>query len=414
MMGMWLKTIISKFLQLFSKRRIIRKRNRLFFRLKNLKTEPKEHQLFVDVSVIYRDDAKTGIQRVVRALLGRLLLSPPKNYVVRPIMATRKRPYRYVNWDGSPDFTKIEISQGDIFLGLDLSAHIIPNHLRQLEGWKQRGVVFHFLIYVILPLRYPEWFSPKLVTAFKKWVKSIAILADNVICISKTTEKDLSVWLAENYGFKLNEVASSVIPMGWDVENTMPTSGFPNDYSSFLFELQKRKTILIVGTIEPRKGHAQIINSFEKLWSSGNNYNLVIVGKPGWKTEELQMQIRKHIKKNTNLFWFENLSDEALLHLYKMCDGVIVPSFAEGFGLPLIEALGHNKRVLARELPIFREIAGSEIDYFINSPSDDVSESILNWIHSFEYTTNNHFSNKLFTWDDAYNKLTEILFNTKK
>lgn len=115
------------------------------------------HQLLVDVSVIYRNDARTGIQRVVRALLLQLLASPPAGYVVCPVYATRHHGYRYAK----PDFltqpptviddtaaaASVTAGAGDIFLGLDLAAHLLPRHRSQVLGWKRAGAKAHVLVY---------------------------------------------------------------------------------------------------------------------------------------------------------------------------------------------------------------------------------------------------------------------------
>ncbi|TAM06456.1 MAG: glycosyltransferase family 1 protein [Paraburkholderia sp.] len=339
-------------------------------------------QLLVDVSVIQRHDAGTGIQRVVRALLDQLLTEAPAGYIVRPVAATRKRSYCYVNEGGdhSIEPPTISMQRGDVFLGLDLAAHLIPMHRRQLAEWKANGAALHFMVYDLLPLQHPEWFSSKLIAAFRRWIKSVAILADQAICISRTVESDLRAALAHRYGFDLHALPTCVIPMGWDISSTRPSRGLPLDFQKLLSHAGKHGTALIVGTIEPRKGHAQILSAFERLWSDGQEYNLIVVGRPGWKTESLQAKLREHRLKGERLFWLEDASDDALLALYEACDGVIVASHAEGFGLPLLEALGRGKPVLARDLPVFRQHGFSGVEYFSTHDEEALPEAIANWL----------------------------------
>ena len=75
--------------------------------------------------------------------------------------------------------------------------------------------------------------------------------------------------------------------MGADVDNSAPTAGLPSNAGSTLNHFRARPTFLMVGTLEPRKGHVQTLDAFEQLWQSGDDINLVIVGKQGWMVEEL-------------------------------------------------------------------------------------------------------------------------------
>ena len=366
------------------RRSVQRTRARLQQRTLGLSQRTGLKQILVDVSVIHRHDAGTGIQRIVRAVLNQLLSDPPAGYVVRPVAASRKQAYRYIDWDGAgiiqDEEGQIHTQSGDIFLGLDLSAHIIPAHRHQLAEWKAQGAALHFMVYDLLPLHHPEWFSGKLVAAFRRWIKAVAVLADSAICISPTVEADIAAWFKDRYGLAPGSIPTRVIPMGWDIASTKPSHGLPPNFEKIMLQIQQRKTVLMVGTLEPRKGHAQVLEAYQRLWDAEQNYNLVIVGHPGWKTEKLQARLRHHPQRNQRLFWLDDASDEALLKLYRACDGVIIASLAEGFGLPLIEALSHGKPVLARDLPVFRDQSQSGIEYFTARDGVDLSIVLASWL----------------------------------
>jgi hypothetical protein len=85
---------------------------------------------------------------------------------------------------------------------------------------------------------------------------------------------------------------------------------------------------------------------------------LAIVGRPGWTVEELIEKLGRHPSLRTRLFWFEDVSDEYLHRIYRSC------SEGEGFGLPLIEAAQHKLLILARDLPVFREVADGHASFF--------------------------------------------------
>jgi glycosyltransferase involved in cell wall biosynthesis len=138
------------------------------------------------------------------------------------------------------------------------------------------------------------------------------------------------------------------------------------DVQLLIDRLKSRAAILMVGTIEPRKGYDAAIAAFEHLWQSigGEAPDFVIVGKAGWKTRALQSRIRNHPEHNHRLHWLEGVSDEGLCMLYDSCIGLCMASRGEGFGLPLVEAVSHRLHVLARDLPVFREQALPNVLYF--------------------------------------------------
>lgn len=341
-------------------------------------------QLLVDVSVIFHSDAATGIQRMVRSVLNELKSNPPENFDIRTVVATRKKSYRYVDFDlktfESSENSVMSVQKGDAFLALDLATHIIPSQHEKLIEWKAQGVAFYFIIYDLLPLLNGRWFSRKLAASFKRWIKEVAILSDSIICISRSVESDLIEWFDNRYNIPAGTIPTNVIPLGADILSSKPSSGLPKDFWKLIAQISRYKTALIVGTLEPRKGHLQILEAFEKLWENDLKFNLVFVGKKGWKTDALQKRISNHKELNNHLFWLSDASDQALITLYKACDGVIVASHAEGYGLPLIEAIEYNKPVLARDIPIFREHNQIGIDYFSDQDASDLENKIYQWL----------------------------------
>lgn len=320
-------------------------------------------QLLVDVSVIIRSDAHTGIQRVVRALLVQLFLNPPEGYRILPVFCTRKHGYRYADQAFINKFsTDKEIPKGDvtvgsrdIFLGMDLTTHLLPLHENELLAWKIRGAKIFIVVYDLLPFYHPEWFTPKAVKNFNRWQETIAVFADQLICISETVKADCRNWLQE-MGFSKHTPRIDTIPLGAELKDSLPTEGVDEQSHRAMASLTNRKYILMVGTVEPRKGYDEALGAMEALWKGGDETALVIVGKPGWKTLKLQKKILAHPQLGRKLFWLQNVSDEALIRFYENCKGVLMASYGEGFGLPVIEALQYNKPLLVRDIPIFQEI----------------------------------------------------------
>ena len=373
--------------------------------------------LWVDISVISRRDAGSGIQRVVRALLAELQALSITGWHVQPVAATPRQPYRAVPWQipavSPKQCPKIEPQAGDIFLGLDLSAHIIPRRQREMAVWKSRGLKLAFVIYDLLPLHHPQWFSAKLVRSFRRWIKSVASLADQVFCISLPVKQDFEACMHARYGLQPGTIATHVFPMGGDIKASQPSTGFPEQFFDRLGLIQQGKSALMVGTIEPRKGYDQILDAFEHLWVKGCAHKLVIVGRTGWMTETLQNRITSNPMLDRQLFWFDNASDEALNMLYELCSGVILASHAEGFGLPLLEALEHGKPVLARDLAVFHQIESPLVNYFAaKSDTEAIGTAIDQWLELSGKPgklDQNNSHNGFPTWRDSLNGLLKRL-----
>ena len=166
----------------------------------------------------------------------------------------------------------------------------------------------------------------------------------------------------------------------------------------------------MVGTIEPRKGHREVLDAFELLWERNVEVNLVIVGKEGWMVGELTNRIRGHHKKNVNLYWFNGISDAYLEKIYAASTCLIAASHGEGFGLPLIEAAQHGIPILARDIPVFREVAGKNATYFKAEKAEEMSEAIISWLKEYHNSTHAKSNGmKYLTWKESTKTLSEKL-----
>jgi len=136
----------------------------------------------------------------------------------------------------------------------------------------------------------------------------------------------------------------------------------------------------MVGTLEPRKGHAQTLDAFEALWAEGVDVNLAIVGKEGWLVDDLAKRLRGHKERGKRLFWLEGVSDEYLERAYAASVCLIAASRGEGFGLPLIEAAQYKLPIMARDIPVFREVAGEHAFFFSASDGTELAAEVQKWL----------------------------------
>ena len=344
-----------------------------------------QKQLLVDISVLVITDAKSGIQRVVRSVLGELLANPPAGYRVEPVYADGSGVYRYarrftcaflgIPLAPSPD-EPIEVGPGDIFLGLDLAAHIVPGMADYFREMRKAGVRVHFVLYDLLPALQPQWFPSDLSAHLQRWYAAIGELSDSVIAISRAVAVEYGEWLDINQPGRSDSLRIDYFHLGSDIEASAPTWGLDEKTRGEIASLADRPSWLMVGTVEPRKGHAQALDAFEQLWAEGVDVALVVVGKRGWRVDELANRLSSHAELGRRLFWFEGISDEALEAIYGNVSMLLAASLGEGFGLPLVEAARHRLPVLARDIPVFREVAGAGAMYFVADSADRLADAL--------------------------------------
>ena len=345
-------------------------------------------QWLVDISNLFVNDAGTGIQRVVRHVLDELMACSPQGYRVEPVVLSGDgvlryaRSYcqrRYFKTESLPPDEPVEFGSSDVFLGLDLAAHLIPAHINIFRHMRNRGVLQYFVVYDMLPVLRPDCFDPPGLPLFRAWYESVAEVSDGILCISKAVADEFELWLHQARPERHRPLNIGWFHLGADLSVATSTqSKEPGDDS--LAGLDNRPTFLMVGTIEPRKGYGQTLAGFEKLWSKGIEANLLVIGKPGWLVEDLLQRFRLHPERGKRLFWFEKAGDDLLLAAYARASALLMASEGEGFGLPLIEAADHGVPLIARDLAVFREIAGEHALYFSGYGPDVLADALQEWL----------------------------------
>ena len=349
---------------------------------------PGPRQLLVDVSELVVRDVKSGIQRVVRSLLLEMLHAPPAGFRVEPVYAMAGHEgYRYARrWtvaflgvppDGFVD-DGVEVRLGDVFLALDLNHEIPLAQAPMYRQWRDLGVRTYFVVYDLLPVRMPQYFPPSAAQAHAAWLDVVA-QADGALCISRAVADDLQAWLGERPANRAKPMHVAWFHLGCDLENSAPTLGMPEDADRLLAQLAARPAFLMVGTLEPRKGHALALAAFEQLWRQGADVNLVIVGKQGWMVEDLVHRLQTHPEAR-RLFWLPDVSDAFLERIYAASTCLVAASEGEGFGLPLVEAARHKLPIIARDIPAFREVAGDHAHYFPGMDAQSLADAVRAWL----------------------------------
>jgi glycosyltransferase involved in cell wall biosynthesis len=346
----------------------------------------RQRTLYVDISQLFHTDAGTGIQRVVRHIVAELASFGFDGIRVEPVYLKVGDVFRYARSYMAPRFhdgaelpgdSPVDFRQGDIFLGLDLSAHLVPAQKNIFVRMRSLGVSVTFVVYDMLPLQRPDCFDVHGLPMFREWYETIAEVADGIVAISRTVADEFMYWLPQEMPARQAPLKIGWFHLGADLAKGAAAA---LDAAALPQGLDAKPTLLMVGTVEPRKGHAQALAALEELWHRGVEVNLVIVGRAGWRVEGLVSRLRNHPQLGKRLFWMDNADDRQLVAMYHAASALLAPSEGEGFGLPLIEAAQYGLSIIARDLPVFQEVAGNHAFYFSGLESAPMAEAISQWL----------------------------------
>lgn len=375
--------------------------------------------LFYDVSVFVWGDHATGVHRVTRNILQSLLRSPPAGWRVEPIYASeghycyaRRMTVDLLGMDALalPD-SVVDFRSGDVFLHVDLGMHIVADMEHHLQSIRACGVQVYHLVHDILPMRLSSaYFDEGVLTHFRRWLQAVCRVADGMIMTTQAGLRDVVDWMQKNPQQRFGQPRMGVCTLGADIQASVdtPLSQIEKD---LLEKLRQQPSILMVGTIEPRKGHTQALKAFEQLWAQGQDIHLVLVGKEGWNVDSLVAEIHIHPEQGKRLHWMKFVSDALLARLYADCSALLMASEGEGFGLPLIEAAQHGLPVIARGIPVFREIAGEHAFYFEGKEPQALADAVQQWLVLHEQGQEPKPQGiEWITWEESAEQIKAFLF----
>ncbi|SDK92031.1 glycosyltransferase family 4 protein [Pseudomonas indica] len=260
----------------------------------------------------------------------------------------------------------LETRPGDQLLLLDSSWH--ADFFPLAERLKREGVGIVSVIYDLIPLTHPQFCDAGLVKVFDRWFDWIAETADGYISISRTISDQVRAEIEHRLG------AEGASKRWFDYFHLGSELDLVRDGARINRQLERMYTAgapvyLMVSTIEPRKNHGYLLDAFELLWAHGSKARLCFIGRIGWKCDGLIERIRKHPEFEKRLFMFNGVNDKSLEYAYAHSRALVFPSYVEGFGLPLVEAMQRGLPAMASDIPVFREIGGEFVAYFdLDSP----------------------------------------------
>jgi glycosyltransferase involved in cell wall biosynthesis len=214
------------------------------------------------------------------------------------------------------------------------------------------GVRPLFVVHDLIPITHPQYCRAPEAALHSRRMALAVRTAAAAVCNSSATFDDLADF-AQRLGVTLPPVA--VAPLA--AEPVPPIEDESRPLADPYF--------LMLGTIEPRKNHMLVLHVWQRLAKRLGERTppLVLVGQPGWECEHVMRMLerapalRRHVQRH------EHCSDADLHRWLRHAQALLFPSFTEGFGLPVLEALLSGVPVIAADLPVYREFAGNHPEY---------------------------------------------------
>ncbi len=292
-------------------------------------------------------EEKSGISFAVEELVSafvqltqetgdELVLYVPRSYEMRTHQHVT---LKVLHWPGRILWTQFRLGwelvvhPPDFFLDI---SNFIP--LMAMFSRTRNFFVTHDLAFLDFPRRYP--LSTRTFLTFGHWYSGL--LSERVFAVSEYTRSRIEHHFPR-----------------WIQKTTVVQFGLRKSFLENLRRVEipitprsSKPYLLFVGRIDPKKNLKQLILGFHQ-WNKNHSYQLVLCGSmSGWHENQYVdtlKQLTDRLRITDEVVFTGFVSDQKLAELYACADAVVLPSFGEGFGLPIIEGLAAGKRVLVSE-----------------------------------------------------------------
>ena len=378
-------------------------------------------RIFLNLGAVAYLDNRSGIPRVVKNLSREGLLADGIELI--PVYADLNTGIFHVAKEFAQKLTGksldtygdiMTVASGDTFLNVTVNPNELEFEHETFNLLRQKGVRVLCMVHDLIPELQPEFFRKRDSRLFRIWLNRI-IQYDGIVAVSQTTLAAFEKWVKIN-GVRLPKGFQKYwFHLGADIQSDIVGNDTCEDLDAKVITAEGASPYFLqVGTIEPRKGHDDLLEGFERLWSENYDLNLVIVGRRGWNVHQLSRKILNHPQFGKKLFWLRNADDQTLHYLYRHAEAVVLASKAEGYGLPVAEGAWFKRPLLLRDIPIFREIAQDGASYF----SDD-GKGLAEAVKLLHGKILNHEPvpmprpNQFLDWKQSFSMLQNVLMSAE-
>lgn len=241
-------------------------------------------------------------------------------------------------------FELLARSRGDVLL--------FPNFLTQPSLFRKPVVVtIHDLCFA----EYPEFVNTLNLHDLRRYVPQSIERASLILAVSEFTKQAIHT----TYNVDPGRIVVTPVP-------PLQTKAVPpQEAGTLVRELGVRKPyILFVGNLEPRKNLLSLVEAYAQAKALHDSYSLVLAGGKGWKNEALLRRIEELQRQGLSIVLPGYVSDAQKTALYQRSSLVAMPSYYEGFGMPILEAFEYGIPVAASDIPVHHEVAQDAAAYF--------------------------------------------------
>ena len=242
---------------------------------------------------------------------------------------------------------------------LNVSHHHLerPASIQRLKT--KSKALFVPMVHDLIPIEFPEYARPNHDEHHSRRIATVTNLADAIVVTTKATADILAPKLVASD--RAPPVLVGLLGLDMPAQSAPPEVDIPHPY------------FVCIGTIEPRKNHLLLLKLWRKmaLEQGLDAPHLVIVGRRGWENENIVDMLERCPSIRGKVHEFSRLTDSEVRALIENARALLMPSFSEGFGLPIIEALALGVPVLCSDIPPFVEIGGGVPEFFdpLDGPS---------------------------------------------
>jgi len=384
--------------------------------------------VYIDITQLDRGRANTGIQRVVKEFLQRTIqnhdlvtykiLSYDSNIEKMQVLSNKEikkflldiSSYKFKERK-TIEIENIYPAETTIFFDID-SAWNAPYKREKLYPiLKKNGFLIYNFIHDLIPVLLPELVHDLTVTNYNTFIKNVYTYSDMVLFNSASSQNDFITY--KNTLNIQRYIATRVVGLGSDF--IQYKTKIENNHIKTLL---KKKFILFVGTIEPRKNQETLLDAFEVLAEKYNDLNLILIGKKGWKIDDFIHRVKKHYLLGKQLFWLNDIDDNTLIHFYQNAFIVAYLSKYEGYGLPIAESLQYNNITIASKNSSMYEVGRDAADYIEYNSLNEITDIISLYYNNKKlYEEKKKYISKNFkalSWDQFAQSIFDIFNNIDK
>ena len=327
--------------------------------------------VYIDVTHTAGDDLHTGVQRVVREVAERWLQHPEARLfswdraLTKAAVLTADEAVHFRAWrdrvgrrEQSPDR---EIGVEDALL-VPWSATVLipelsaePDRTARYRALARAGITSRIgmIGHDTIPLTATDTVTPGMSDSFAGYLGFVKYV-DRISCNSATTAESFVGYreMVQSQGLAGPEVTPHLLPA-----EVPPPDEVAIHATRDLLALDDLPVVLAVGSHEPRKNHVPVLHAAEHLWRAGIPFHLVFIGGSGWRSDRFHHLVDRLREAGRPVQVLRNQPEDVLFAAYRLARFMVFPSLAEGFGLPIVEALLSGTPVITSNYGAMAEVA---------------------------------------------------------